>query len=339
MFSPQPHNSPHNQGVVDGIISGCKSFCLQTSIHGFNHIAAPKRHWIERLLWLVAVVTAVCGVVDISLGQWQRYRENPTVVTLEKDFRTWHYTMPAVTACVQNRTNQDKLQNAIKSRWNVTPESHPTKYLYYRRFVDVVTSSDLYHLEGYEEFANDPDLNVDLFELVVELMPEQRVKLSTAEQITTPPKWTPVMTEVGACYTVNSLAITDVALVKLTVNDTMDLPTTCKYSPQGCLFVFENCDPIHYYVHSAYDIADVMTAPFPAYPSLNSVSDLSTTETRAGPGVRELQPRRRHCRYTDEPTASDRQVHSTNLCRQDCKSRLALQLCGCKPFYYFYAGI
>ena len=30
------------------IINGCKEYCMQTSIHGLNHIAAPGRHWIER---------------------------------------------------------------------------------------------------------------------------------------------------------------------------------------------------------------------------------------------------------------------------------------------------
>ncbi|XP_039761873.1 uncharacterized protein LOC120635032 [Pararge aegeria] len=310
-----------------------KSFCLQTSIHGFNHIAAPKRHWIERLLWICVLATALWGVLDVSLGQWQRYRENPTVVTLEKNFRTWHYIMPGITACEQNRTTEEKVQKAIKSRWNAVPGDD--KFSYYGRFVDLVANSDLHHLEGYKEFANDTDLNVDLFQLAIDVMPEQRVKLSAADQITTLPKWIPVMTEVGACYAINSLALTDVAIVKPTSNETSGIPNSCKYSSQGCFYIFEYANLINYYVHSAYDIADTLSAPYSSYASLLLSSTQSTTETRTGPGVRELPPSRRHCHYTDEPTEPHRQVHSTKLCQQGCKSRLAVKMCGCKPFYYF----
>lgn len=42
---------------------------------------------------------AIWGTVDISLGQWQRFNDNPTVVTLEKDFRTWKFSLPAITMC------------------------------------------------------------------------------------------------------------------------------------------------------------------------------------------------------------------------------------------------
>lgn len=44
-------------------------------------------------------------------------------------------------------------------------------------------------------------------------MPEQSVKLSVEDQITTPLKWVPVMTEAGACRTINSVAVADVALM------------------------------------------------------------------------------------------------------------------------------
>ncbi|CAH2215454.1 jg24416, partial [Pararge aegeria aegeria] len=187
--------------------------------------------------------TALWGVLDVSLGQWQRYRENPTVVTLEKNFRTWHYIMPGITACEQNRTTEEKVQKAIKSRWNAVPGDD--KFSYYGRFVDLVANSDLHHLEGYKEFANDTDLNVDLFQLAIDVMPEQRVKLSAADQITTLPKWIPVMTEVGACYAINSLALTDVAIVKPTSNETSGIPNSCKYSSQGCFYIFEYANLIN----------------------------------------------------------------------------------------------
>ncbi|XP_069363467.1 uncharacterized protein [Maniola hyperantus] len=174
MFSGKPRQIWIGR-VLGGMVNGFKSFCLQTSIHGFNHIAAPRRHWIERLVWVCVTAMAAWGVVGISLGQWQRYINNPTVVTMDKDYRTWNYTMAAATACEQNRTNPEKVEKAIKSRWNVA--INDSNYYYYSRFVNVVANSDLYHLRAYEEFKGDPNLNVNLYELTVENDPNLNVNL------------------------------------------------------------------------------------------------------------------------------------------------------------------
>ncbi|CAH2101408.1 unnamed protein product [Euphydryas editha] len=317
--------------IITSIIENIKIYCLNTSIHGFYHIAAPGRHWTERVLWLVVTSIAVWGVVDISLGQWQRYNENPTVVTLEKDFRTWRFNLPAVTACDQDRVDPDKLELAIKSRWNVGPDDG--KYEYLKNFTKIVANSDLYNLGGYEHFKDDQSLNVDLFELAIEVMPEYRIKTDSLE--TLPTQWTPVMTETGACYTINSIAIWDISIEKSNRNDTTD-PVSCKYSSQSCYIILQCKNIIDFYVHSPYDVPNIMQPPYTTYPSLNVFTELSTLETRAEDGVRELPPRSRHCLYADEPTKESRKVYSTNMCRQDCRSRLAMQLCGCIPFYYFY---
>lgn len=42
---------------------------------------------------------AIWGAVSVSLDQWTRFNESPTVVTLEKDFRSWVFPLPGVTEC------------------------------------------------------------------------------------------------------------------------------------------------------------------------------------------------------------------------------------------------
>lgn len=66
--------------------------------------------------------------------------------------------------------NPLKLPAAIASRWHVAP-SDP-KYDYYARFVATVANSDLFSLHGYQEFKDDPSLEVDLYALVVEVTSE-----------------------------------------------------------------------------------------------------------------------------------------------------------------------
>ncbi|XP_045489633.1 uncharacterized protein LOC111000510 isoform X2 [Pieris rapae] len=229
----------------------------------------PHRHWCERLLWTAITIGAVWAALNLSLGQLQRYNDNPTVVTLEKDYRRWQYSLPAITLCPGNRTDPIKMVKAIKKRWNLGPDDK--RYPYYANFVLAVANSDLFHLQEYEKYKDDDSLDVDLFELAVEVMPEFLMKISASQPVTY--KWVPVMTESGTCYVTNSVATADLALIKLHPNSTHQ-PITCHYSDSVCYVIFE------------------------------------VTKTSY--------------------------VYSTQMCRLSCRSRLALKLCGCRPFYYFY---
>ncbi|XP_075988997.1 pickpocket protein 19-like [Anticarsia gemmatalis] len=308
-----------------------RDFCKDTSIHGFNHIAAPRRLWIERLLWVCACALATWGALDVSLGQLQRYNESPTVVTLEKDFRSWRFSLPAITCCYMNRMDPNKLPGVIKKYWNI--DVHDEQYAYYTRFVNAVASSDLFHLNKFEEFK---DLNnpVDMFQIAVDVMPEAAIKTMSSEGSNF--KWWPVMTEGGACYVSNSLTLADVAIVKPKSNETAVTPITCKYSTLSCYIIMDVNTPADFYVHSPYDVADLTDPPSAVYLTITRTTELSIMETRCGRGVKDLAPTRRGCLYTDEPSDEGRRVYSTNTCRLSCRSRLALKKCGCLPFYYFY---
>ncbi|XP_022125657.2 pickpocket protein 19 isoform X1 [Pieris rapae] len=290
----------------------------------------PHRHWCERLLWTAITIGAVWAALNLSLGQLQRYNDNPTVVTLEKDYRRWQYSLPAITLCPGNRTDPIKMVKAIKKRWNLGPDDK--RYPYYANFVLAVANSDLFHLQEYEKYKDDDSLDVDLFELAVEVMPEFLMKISASQPVTY--KWVPVMTESGTCYVTNSVATADLALIKLHPNSTHQ-PITCHYSDSVCYVIFEVTKTSYYHIHSPYDVAKMSDRTGKVYPSLNRFIELTVTETRTGHGVRELSSRRRACLYHDE-SEEGRQVYSTQMCRLSCRSRLALKLCGCRPFYYFY---
>ncbi|KAM3956870.1 pickpocket protein 11 [Aphomia sociella] len=309
-----------------------KDFCMYTTIHGFNHIAMPTRHWTERVLWISLTVAAIWGAIGICLGQWQRYNENPTVVTLEKDFRTWMFNMPAITVCSRNRVDPKKLEKTITKYWGVNKMD--ANYPYYSSFVSTVANSDLFHLLEYEKFTDDASLDVDLYQLAVDVMPEFLVKPIWVQGVDT--KWTPTMTESGACYVTNSVAITDTVIVKINPNDTKLFPLTCKYSSLRCYVLLEISNDTLMFTHSPYDVMDASAPSSLTVPSLDRIIELSVAETRCGKGVRELSPQRRGCLYTDEPVQPGRKVYSTNSCRLSCRSKLAMKLCGCRPFYYFY---
>ncbi|XP_063631829.1 uncharacterized protein LOC134803054 [Cydia splendana] len=283
-----------------------RDFCQQTSMHGFIHIAAPNRWWGERLLWAFATAVAIWGAVEISLGQWQRYNENPTVVALEKDFRSWEFCMPGLTLCAMNRVDEKKLPSVIKKYWNVDAED--PKYARYEHFVRDVANSSMLHLKDLLQHEGE-DLEVDLYQLAVDVLPEYNIKPTWSIPSLQVP-WFTIMTEVGACYATNSLAIPDDAIEtfgKPGVNQTSLFPLTCKYSSLNCYVTIEVAVPILLYIHSPYDILNPKASPIEGQPRQERATEFSVIESGCGRGVRELNPRRRRCLYTDEPQARFRQ--------------------------------
>lgn len=56
---------------------------------------------------------ALTITVSVITSNWQRYSANPSVVSLEKDFREWEFEFPAVTICYLNKVKESKAQEYI----------------------------------------------------------------------------------------------------------------------------------------------------------------------------------------------------------------------------------
>lgn len=53
-------------------------------LHGIDHFVNTKYHSLERLLWFTLVIAAFYGVFYVGNNQMERYRANPTVISLER---------------------------------------------------------------------------------------------------------------------------------------------------------------------------------------------------------------------------------------------------------------
>lgn len=50
-------------------------------------------------------VFALISTVYLIANNWQRYSANPTVLSLEKNYRSWRVPFPAATICLLDRVN------------------------------------------------------------------------------------------------------------------------------------------------------------------------------------------------------------------------------------------
>lgn len=119
-----------------------------STIHGFNHITRKGHHPVERLIWIVLVACAayeIAYVSNISLG---RYRENPTVISMERDRYFWNTSFPAATVCPLRKLNEEFLDDFLKNTTDIIDKD------LYRKFVTTLLNSTYENLDQLVDYEN-----------------------------------------------------------------------------------------------------------------------------------------------------------------------------------------
>ncbi|XP_077294208.1 sodium channel protein Nach-like [Arctopsyche grandis] len=342
MMSKNDHKAPKanpkkKNKFASGMSEFFTDFCNETTIHGFNHIVAPKRHIIEKIGWAIVTILAALGAVQLCRQQWQRYVENPTVVSLEKDYRMWNNTFLALTACMEDRVLAANAVKMIENLWNV--KEGDTKFDYYMKFIQVVANATMKNLDRFQEYVNDVTLkDVDLFKIVDEVSPPFIVTSNWFDQSLNLP-FVRVMTDLGICYTINSVVSKNHAIrnTKEQFDDYQTEPVSCQYVTHPCYAKMETsriC--VKYFIHSPYEIIDMTSnVVAEACPSQDFDTDWKVMETKSSEDVKALAIDQRNCRYHTEPLYNKQQVYSVGICRRGCRNALALKLCNCRPFFNF----
>ncbi|XP_048485716.1 uncharacterized protein LOC105391953 [Plutella xylostella] len=159
----------------------------------------------SRCLWFALTAGAFYGAVYCGLAQLSRYTKEPVVVSMQRDFRSWWTTFPAVTACFMDRLEVDKAKEVIEENWNITEESNPDKYQYYLTFIELIADvSFRTNLQQFWKYQDDETLaSLDLLKLALSVHPTFPLNVMVSK-IDKEVQWVPVMTEMGICMTFNS---------------------------------------------------------------------------------------------------------------------------------------
>ena len=51
------------------------------------------------MVWTIFLVLGLYGAVEVSRTTWKHYQENPTVISMERDYKGWNTSFPSVTIC------------------------------------------------------------------------------------------------------------------------------------------------------------------------------------------------------------------------------------------------
>lgn len=285
----------------------------------------------------------VCGIY-VCVLQSRRYRANPTVVSVERDFYDWNGTLPSITFCVHADT-VDQANTFIKATWN--PDDNDT-YLYLSNFLSTLVDSNIYSLTELLPYIGDPSLrNIDFKETIQELLPEPDYFVgSFLKAMDLQPQ--AIQTEMGVCYTVNSVQ-SDI----LSLHSDSHLAGVRKSSPILCYFALDQCFMkldifglnASIAIHSYYEPVRYETFFYQVGHEDEIATTFKLLETINDDSVRDLSFAQRNCLFYDEKKENwGRNIkdiyesYSLNLCLLKCRAEAAIALCGCKPHFYPFMG-
>ncbi|KNC23431.1 hypothetical protein FF38_13352 [Lucilia cuprina] len=338
----------------------CKQYWNKTlgesSIHGFPYLVRRQLHWLEKLFWAAAIIAATYSSLDICLNQWKRFRDNPIVYAMELAWGKSNFPFVGITLCSES-SNQEDMDEIISQNWDVTSMSNATQYKYYVDFLNILNSLNIMSLDKLKPYENDSSLiNLEFLEILVFMrnksIPrqvyantannEQKLTASSFDVEGREQIYAAAMTEIGICRTTSQLTrytnpFGNLKSLKVSDISYCDIMNECntkifpKVGVDSSLLIFlHNVEDIV----APYDQGAIMRhATMEGSLTIELLLGLTTAETE----VRNLPIAYRKCRYKDENNLKYFEIYRPGLCRIECRINVAMQKCGCKPYFYVVA--
>ncbi|XP_062557136.1 uncharacterized protein LOC134221994 [Armigeres subalbatus] len=156
---------------------------------------------------------------------------------------------------------------------------------------------------------------------------------------------TPTVTELGLCLSVNS-KVAEYNSYHYWNNHRWDLipskPTVVVHpldgEVYGQLIKLENSYEV--YFHGYMEVPEISKRRYSFLEAFYTTVELHALEIKTSPKAVDLSVSQRKCRFTHEADVLHfSPVYSYNLCRIECRMRLAMKICGCVPHFYRHVAI
>lgn len=165
--------------------------CGQLFSQSVLYLYIPHKTFLRRVLWVLCEILAIYGSYNVMRDSWIRYNTNPTVITVQKDYRFWYLQFPSTTFCYVDPVDiefaKDYVQRwveiilyyknlmfvkffniVLSSKWKV---SSGKQFDYYMDFVKKVANITYENIDSIAPFVNNTELiNVDIIDLVLKVL-------------------------------------------------------------------------------------------------------------------------------------------------------------------------
>ncbi|KAH8277722.1 hypothetical protein KR018_004223 [Drosophila ironensis] len=323
----------------------------ETGLLAISLIVHRRLHILERTFWLAVVISSVITALILSSFQLERYYSSPTVISVDRDYRGWNGSLPAVTLCYYDHIDSFKANEYIQEVWNVSIIDED--YFYFMDFLYAVVNATAGNYAELVKFAEDERFDsIDLYEMITRVdRPFEQVISSFDAGFEVHVQM--VMTERGSCYAINS-PMSTVLSGQPVAYELMPQPLSCQYGKQQCYIrmdLYESTgvvrdltmqtidviSPITFQldVHSPFEVSATEANIVALHKSDEITASFKVLETVASKNLRELSVAQRKCVFNNEET-SNLKIYSKSLCLARCRAVMALEMCNCVPFFYPY---
>ncbi|XP_050540284.1 pickpocket protein 11-like [Daktulosphaira vitifoliae] len=310
-------------------------FFSSSNIHGFNHLTHENRHFIEKLLWVIVICFCIYGAKQIGESTWTRYQENPTVISMERDYKEWSTALPAITLCPTDNLDNQKFEEIIEKEYPGISEDEKSEL---REFL-VLLANATYgtfkklpfydKIKPYKYLSLVENLQIHIMYTITNSNMEGYALFNLVSTIS----------ELGFCHTYNGEIAPYNDYYYWMQNNRTILPTKGFLSGtplDGDVFTQITSMNFGYigFLHSPYEAPDIANRIYSSPESYYKTLDVSALSIYSTSDIISLKPKQRGCRYTYESELKTSPIYTYNLCRNECRMEQAKRLCGCVPFFY-----
>lgn len=151
-----------------------------------------------RIFWIILVIVSLLFSLLISLNEWDKFRNNPTALFIETDYRRLFFDKPGLTICADN-TNETLINDILMKNFSLTVPTDP-KFQYYFEYLKVIANTNYSNLNNYIPFVNDTRIKKEDFVKIA-----SEIKNNSANPLKG--HFRLVVTELGACFTSSRIDI------------------------------------------------------------------------------------------------------------------------------------
>ncbi|XP_076681114.1 pickpocket protein 19 [Andrena cerasifolii] len=305
-------------------------FASASSIHGLNHLVAPNRHPIEKLLAVLFIVGALLCLIFLSALFWDRFQNSATVIVVDNDRDRFRIPKPAVYICPDPNIEEGRISDVFE-RHGVERAPDVEQFFTFLANVD------------YEKMSATP-----LFDKVppskwLEILYDLRKDVPPNVLKEDDPYETWVTTERGVCLVSRSVfavyatheywASNNLTVIPIPKevpyydhnNDKSQESIALKVSAH-----FGVCDPFEIL---SYDIQMRLIRQKVLQRAIMSISEIKTAAK-----VRELRVHQRKCKFFSDGGLKAWPVYTWNMCVEECRMRVIQDRCKCRPHFTRVTG-
>ncbi|XP_063364288.1 sodium channel protein Nach-like [Cydia amplana] len=353
------NNSPEYskyETIKDSMKTVGKEYCSESSICGLKHLVNENTTHIERIIWVIILISALICSASLVWLTFSKYYKAPLVTTqMPEGVSVSTIIFPAVGICSNNRVSKRAVTELAD---NLLKEERNKKYNKTEMMSLLFGLGQLYNLQGLSgDNMRAKQLHIALGDYdVTELM---RNLTPHCDDLLLRCAWNDKaedcnhlfnvrLTMNGFCCTFNYLRQSDIFEDRNSGQRSMDM---YKYGNKSSfdfdmglkvLLKIDDSDDFYYNIPSlgstlqfsdAYDFPDAPSGSFSMKiisPNVQMVVMVTASFTEASRDIQHVSVKLRSCLFYDESSYLPFYTHSD--CMLKCRMLFLLQNCNCTPF-------